>query len=88
MVVPPPLGSTLPFPPASIRGTMTETEAMWRQRAPVMAAGWMGGARGVAFREMVNTAGVGSSMEAAFFPHLNATNHKHQQNQLHSTKLE
>lgn len=62
----PPLGSTPPFPPASTRGTMTETETGRRQRAPVMVGRWVGGARGVAFEEAVNTAGVRSSMETAF----------------------
>lgn len=66
VAVPPPLGSTPTFPPASIRGTMKETEASCRHRAPVMAGGWVCRARGVAFREAVNTTGVRSSMETAF----------------------
>lgn len=37
--------------------------------APVMADGWVGGARGVAFREAVNTTRVRNSMEAAFLSH-------------------
>lgn len=37
--------------------------------APVMADGWVGGARGVAFREAVNTTRVRNSVKAAFLSH-------------------
>lgn len=67
VAVPPPLAWL--FPPASIWGTMTEAEASRRQRAPVMAGGRIGGARGGAFRQAVNTTGVRSSMETAFLSH-------------------